>query len=291
MAQNMREIKRRIRSFDKNRQITKAMKMVAASKLRRAQQQAEAARPYAEKLRDVIVHLANGTSNVNHPMLASRPVRKAGYLVITSDRGLAGGYNSNLLRKLTQTLDQRHDNNDEYVIFVIGRKGLEYLQRRKYPVIDYVTGLGDSPTFAGIKEIARQAVQFYAEERFDELYLVYNKFVSAVNQHPEEKRLLPLAAEELAQSQEGTALSTMIEFEPSEEEVLQVILPRYAETLIYSALLEAKASEFAMRMAAMTNATDNATEMIDNLTLQYNRARQAAITQEIAEIVGGANAL
>lgn len=289
MAESMRDIKRSIRSKENTRQITKAMKMVAAAKLRQAQERAEASRPYAAKLREVIINLAQGTNDVSHPMLVSRPVKKTGYLIITSDRGLAGGYNSNLLRLLVQTVQKRHQSNDEFVIFVIGRKGAEYLNRRGLPVISEVTGLGDSPSFADIKNIASEAVRFYAEEQFDELYLVYNEFINAVSQRPIEKRLLPLASDEFAEDQSFT--KTEYEYEPSQEEVLAEILPRYAETLIYSALMDGKASEFAARMTAMSNATDNATELIEQLTLQFNRARQAAITQEIAEIVGGAAAL
>lgn len=283
---NMRDIKTRIRSVENTRKITKAMKMVAASKLRRAQEQAQAARPYTDKLREVIVNLAGGTTGTAHPMLVSRPVKKTGYLIITSDRGLAGGYNGNLLRLLTQTLKQRHKSNDEFVIFAIGRKATDYLNKRKYPVISSVTGLSDTPQFADVKAIASQAVNFYAEEQFDELYLLYNEFVNPVIQRPIETRLLPLANDQFAGKSSGS-----YEYEPSQEEVLAQILPRYAETLIYSALLDGKASEHASRMNAMSNATDNATEMIGNLKLQFNRARQAAITQEIAEIVGGAAAL
>lgn len=291
MAQNMREIKRRIRSLEKTQQITKAMKMVAASKLRKAQEKAEAARPYAEKLREVIAHLANGTSQVSHPMLESRSIKKTGYLVITSDRGLCGGYNSNLLRMLSQRLADHHESEDDYALFVIGQKGLEYLRKRKYPVIADITQVGDSPQFADIKKIARQAVQFYADEYYDELYIVYNEFISAVSQRPICKRLLPLSTDEFAEEKKQPAVTSLIEFEPSEEEVLEEILPRYAETLIFSAFLDGKASEFAAKMTAMSNATDNAAEMIEDLTIDFNRARQAAITQEIAEIVGGANAL
>ncbi|WP_124728489.1 ATP synthase F1 subunit gamma [Staphylospora marina] len=287
MGQSMRDIKRRIRSVENTKQITKAMKLVSAAKLRRAQDQAQAARPYAEKLREVIVNIARGTKS-DHPMLVSRPVKKTGYLVITSDRGLAGGFNANLLRMLLNTLNKRHNSTDEYVLFVIGRKGRDFLKRRGLPVIGEVTGLSDSPRYDDVKEIAKQAVSYYADEKYDELYLVYNEFISAVVQRPVEKRLLPLAGDDL---DEKSVVNTDYEFEPSQEEVLSALLPRYAETLIYSALLDSKASEHAARMTAMGNATDNASQLIDTLVLQFNRARQAAITQEIAEIVGGANAL
>jgi F-type H+-transporting ATPase subunit gamma len=285
----MRENIRRIRATENMRQITKAMKMVAAANLRRAQTKAEKARPYAEKIREVIVSIAQGTSGAKHPMLESRPVRKTGYLVITSERGLAGGYNSNLLRTLLQTLNERHQSKDEYVIFAIGRKGRDFLKKRNYPVIDEVTGIPDFPTYEDVQNIAKKAVRFYSEEKYDKLYIVYNQFVNAVIQRPVDKQLLPLTNNDLQEKPRGPKMT--YEYEPSQEELLSVLLPRYAEALVYSALLDAKASEFAARMTAMSNATDNATEMIDTFTLQLNRARQAAITQEIAEIVGGASAL
>lgn len=280
-----RDIKRRIRSVQNTRQITKAMKMVAAAKLRRAQERAEAARPYAEKMYEVISSIAAGTSGVKHPMLVTREVKKTGYLVITSDRGLAGGYNGNILRMVSRTINERHKSKDEYAIFVLGRKGRDYFKKRGYPVVQEVVGLTDYPTFADIKNIAKTAVGMFAEGIFDELYLVYNEFISPIQQTPVEKRLLPLGAIE------QTETKINYDYEPSAEEVLSELLPRYAETLIFSALLEAKAGEQGARMTAMGSATDNATEMIAHLTLSYNRARQAAITQEISEIVGGANAL
>jgi F-type H+-transporting ATPase subunit gamma len=286
--QNERDIKRRIGSFKNMRQITKAMEMVAAAKLRRSQEAAESSRPYVEKLREVITSVASATQDVQHPMLISRPVKKTAYLVMTSDRGLAGGFNSNLLRFLVRTLDERHTGPDEYGIFVVGRKGRDFLKRRKFPIIEEVTGLPDSPEFSDIKTIAARAVDQYAAETFDELYLVYNEFINPVTQRPVEKRLLPLT--DLDQG-ESSGATTFYEYEPSAEEVLSILLPRYAETLVYSALLESKASEFGARMSAMSSATDNASDMIDSLTLQYNRARQASITQELSEIVAGANAL
>jgi F-type H+-transporting ATPase subunit gamma len=286
---SMRDIKTKIRSVENTRKITNAMKMVAASKLRRAQEQAQVARPYADKMHEVIVSLAAGSQGASHPMLVSRPVRKTGYLVLTSDRGLAGGYNGNLLRLLLQLLKERHRSKEEYLVFVVGRKGLDFLKRRKIPVVDQVTDLSDTPQFADVKPVASEAVNYYAEGKYDALYLLYNEFVNPVIQHPLEKRLLPLTEDAFAET--TTAATTSYEYEPSQAEVLAQILPRYAETLIYSALLNGKASEHAARMNAMANATDNAGEMIERLKLQFNRARQAAITQEIAEIVGGAAAL
>lgn len=286
--QGMREIKRRIKSVQSTKQITKAMKMVAAAKLRRAQERAEASRPYAEKMKEVIASIASGVENVDHPLLQMREVKKTGYLVITSDRGLAGGYNANILRMVSQTIKQRHQSQDEYVIFVVGRKGRDFFKKRQYPIVAEIVGLSDTPTFADVKDIAKTAVGMYTEGIFDELYLVYNEFISAISQQAEEKRLLPLT--NLEEDKNGQ-MESPFEFEPSAEAVLNVLLPRYAETLIYSAVLNAKASEHGARMTAMGSATDNAEDMIASLTLTYNRARQASITQEISEIVGGANAL
>ncbi|MFG0213293.1 ATP synthase F1 subunit gamma [Brevibacillus porteri] len=285
MAKGIREIRRSIKSKKDMRQITKAMKMVAAAKLRRNQDKAEAARPYADKIQEVIASIASGNSGSKHPMLQNRPVKKTGYIVITSDRGLAGGYNANILRKVVNTINEKHKSKDEYGIFVIGRKGRDFFSKRNYPLLEEVTGLPASPAFADIKKIAGAAVQMFENEQIDELYLCYNKFQSAISQIPTVKQLLPLEAPE-----SNNARELNYEYEPSSEEVLADLLPKYAETLVYSALLEAKASEEGSRMTAMGSATDNATDMINRLTLSYNRARQAAITQEISEIVAGANA-
>ncbi|MED1916000.1 ATP synthase F1 subunit gamma [Bacillus thuringiensis] len=285
MAKGIREIRRSIKSKKDMRQITKAMKMVAAAKLRRNQDKAEAARPYADKIQEVIASIASGNSASKHPMLQNRPVKKTGYIVITSDRGLAGGYNANILRKVVTTINEKHKSKDEYGIFVIGRKGRDFFSKRNYPLLEEVTGLPASPAFADIKKIAGAAVQMFENEQIDQLYLCYNKFQSAISQIPTVKQLLPLEAPE-----SNNARELNYEYEPSSEEVLADLLPKYAETLVYSALLEAKASEEGSRMTAMGSATDNATDMINRLTLSYNRARQAAITQEISEIVAGANA-
>lgn len=285
MAKGMREIKREIKSKQNTRQITKAMEMVAASKLRKAQEAAVSARPYADKLLEVVSNIASGTKGVSHPMLEARPIKKTGYLVITSDRGLAGGYNANVLRAVTQQIKENHKSTDEYVIYVIGRKGRDYFRRRNMPILDEVIGLSDSPSFGDIKSIASSAVGKFSEGAYDELYIYYNRFVNALTQIPTATRLLPLD-----NVSSNSAPVSSYEYEPSPEGVLEVLLPKYAETLIYSAVLDGKASEFGARMTAMGSATKNATKMINNLTLTYNRARQAAITQEITEIVAGANA-
>ncbi|MBB5355434.1 MULTISPECIES: F0F1 ATP synthase subunit gamma [Anoxybacillus] len=285
MGASLRDIKARINTTKKTSQITKAMEMVSASKLNRAEHNARSFTPYMEKIQEVVASVALGSNDASHPMLVKRPVRKTGYLVITSDRGLAGAYNSNVLRTVFQTIQERHRSAEEYAIIAIGRVGLNFFKRRNIPVALHITGLPDQPTFADIKEIANKTVNMFADGTFDELYMFYNHFVSAIQQDVTEKKLLPLT--DLASDKKLTTY----EFEPSQEEILEVLLPQYAESLIYGALLDAKASEHAARMTAMKNATDNAKELIRTLTLSYNRARQAAITQEITEIVAGANAL
>ncbi|NOU71458.1 ATP synthase F1 subunit gamma [Paenibacillus sp. LMG 31458] len=283
MAKGMREIKRQIKSTQNTKQITRAMEMVSAANLRRAQRSAEAARPYSDKLKEVVQSIAAGSKGIKHPMLQSREVKKTGYLVITSDRGLAGGYNANVLRKVMTEIRENHKSTAEYSIFVIGRKGSNFFRKRNMPVVEEVTGVPDSPKFADIKPVATAAVKNFENGTYDQLFLVYNQFKNAITQIPTMIRLLPM--EEVT----GVAAASY-EYEPSPEGVLEVLLPKYAETLIYSAVLEGKASEFGARMTAMNSATKNATKMISGYTLAYNRARQASITQEISEIVAGANA-
>ncbi|MEX3745289.1 MULTISPECIES: ATP synthase F1 subunit gamma [Lysinibacillus] len=282
---NLREIKGRITSTKSTKQITKAMQMVSSSKLRRAEQNAKAYVPYMEKIQDVVGAIASGTKDSGHPMLTARPVKKTAYLVIGSDRGLAGAYNSSILRQVQRTIDERHKSKDEYVILAVGRVVRDYFVKRDHNVISDVVGLPDQPSFADIKEVARKAVGMFTDGTYDELYMYYNHFVSAIASEVTEKKLLPLT--DLAPASSNASY----EFEPSGEAILEVLLPQYAESLVYGALLDGKASEHASRMTAMKNATDNASDLISDLSLQYNRARQAAITQEITEIVGGAAAL
>ncbi len=282
---SLREIKGRITATKKTMQITKAMQMVAAAKLNRAQTNAQSFQPYVEKIREVVSSIAQAGAEASHPMLEERPVKKTGYIVITSDSGLAGGYNSSLVRSLLTTIDKRHKSKDEYAIVVIGRIGRDLFKSRKLPVIEAVTGLPDQPEFNDIKVIAKKTVDMFADETFDELYIWYNHFVSPITQRVTEAKVLPLT------DIEETGPTNTYEYEPSEQAILERLLPQYAESLIYGALLDAKASEFGARMTAMSAATDNASELINELTLSFNRARQAAITQEITEIVGGAAAL
>ncbi|MGG0185044.1 ATP synthase F1 subunit gamma [Bacillus rhizoplanae] len=282
---SLRDIKAKINSTKKTSQITKAMQMVSASKLNRAEQNAKSFVPYMNKIQEVVADIAQG-SGVNHPMLTARPVKRTGYIVITSDRGLAGGYNSNVLRAVSNVVKERHNMDaNQYAIIVLGRLGRDYLKRRGFNIIDEVIGLSDQPVFADIKDIASRAISMFTDGAYDELYIYYNHYVSKISQEVTEKKILPLT------DVTSEKAKTSYEFEPSEEDILKVLLPQYAESLVYGALLDGKASEHAARMTAMKSATDNAMEVIDTLTLSFNRARQAAITQEITEIVGGAAAL
>lgn len=282
---SLREIETRINSTKKTSQITKAMQMVAAAKLNRAEMNAKAFVPYMEKIQEVTQSIAAGSNEVEHPMLLSRPVKRTGYLVITGDRGLCGPYNSNVLRKVYNTIQEKHQSNDEFVIIAIGKMGREFFQNRGMNVILEMHGLPDQPSFTNIAEITSKAVGMFSDGTFDELYMFYNHFVSAMTQEVTKTKVLPLT--NLDESQQVNSY----EYEPSAEEILEILLPQYAESLIYGALLDAKASEHAATMTAMKSATDNAMDIIDDLTLQFNRARQAAITQEITEIIGGVAAL
>lgn len=266
-------------------QITKAMQVVSAAKMNRAEMNAKSFVPYMEKIQEVTASIAMGSKDVSHPMLMNRPVKKIGYLVITSDRGLAGAFNSNVIRQVYQTIQKRHKSNDEYAIIAIGRMGRDFFKKRGMNVILDIVAVADQPEFAEIKDITSKAVGMFADETFDELYMYYNHYVSVIQQEVTEKKLLPLT------DISSSAKLTSYEYEPSAEEILEVLLPQYAESLIYGAVLDSKASEHSARMTAMKSATDNAAELINSLSLSYNRARQAAITQEITEIVGGASAL
>ncbi|MGY0691230.1 ATP synthase F1 subunit gamma [Virgibacillus sp. FSP13] len=283
---SLKEIKGRIDSTKKMKQITKAMEMVSASKLNRAEENAKSFVPYSEKMQEVVGSIARNNTDAEHPMLEQRDVKKTGYLVITSDRGLAGAYNSSVLRNVYQTIMDRHSSSDEYAVIVIGRVGYEFFKHRDIPITKSILGLADQPNFADIKELASETVQLYLDEEVDELNMYYNHYVSAISQQVTSNKLLPLTDLEA-----GTASTSQYEYEPNQEDILEVLLPQYAESLIYGALLDGKASEHAARMTAMRSASDNANDIIDDLSLSYNRARQAAITQEITEIISGVAAL
>lgn len=289
MPQNARDIKRQINSRKKTAQITKAMEMVSAAKLRRVQEAVQLSKPYLAKMVQMLEGISQSARWVKHPLLAQRPVRRTGYLVITADRGLAGPYNAQVIRQ--SLFEFRGKDKSTYTIYAVGRRGRDFFKRQGYPLGGEVTGLPDSPTYGAIGPLAEQIVEAYAAEEFDELYLVYNEFINAVTQQSVTKKVLPLADVTSHAGGESNGATAQYLFEPDAETVFEQLLPRYAETLVYQAVLDAKASEHGARMTAMGNATKNAMEMIDSLSLALNRARQAAITTQIVEIVGGAEAL
>lgn len=284
----VREFKRRIRSVKNTQQITKAMKMVSAAKLRRAQEAAESSRPYNETLQGTLARLAAVSFDVRHPLLAKREdVRKVGYIVVTADRGLCGGYNTNIIRAANQAIaeDERKIENG---IIAVGRKARDFYRKRTGLDAEFVN-LGDNISYADAREIAQYVINAYENEELDEVYLVYARFINVLRQVPTVTKILPLEPPSEAEGKEGHQVDYI--YEPSAEDILLALLPRYIGSQIYNSMLEGKASEHGARMTAMGSATENAGEIIDNLTLVMNKVRQAAITDEILDIVGGAEAL
>lgn len=293
---SMRQIRSRIRTAKNIQQITKAMKMVAAARLKRAQDRVQSARPYSEKMRDVMGSLggATGGGAMTHPLLETRSgePNRVGVLAITADRGLCGSYATNILKKAFEVVRPFAKENTR--LLLAGRKGQVFFRRRAYPIVGEYGINMTGATFAEAQEIARQARQLYVSGEIDVLYLVYTRFLSPLVQKPTVVQLLPITTDEVIGTAGDTADAGTTDdylFEPDAEGILGRLLPRYIDTLIYQALIESVASEHGSRMTAMSSATDNAGKMISTLTLAANRARQANITKEIAEIVGGAEAL
>jgi F-type H+-transporting ATPase subunit gamma len=280
---SLKALRKRIATVRSTQQITKAMKMVAAAKLRRAQEAAERARPYATKLGELLAAVAAGVEPEAHPLLARRGETRIDLLVVTSDRGLCGGYNANLLRATEAFVRERAGVSAG--VALVGRKGLEYYRRRSARILAHRLGILTSSPAAIAAELAGELIGRFTAEETDAVYLVYTHFRSAISQIPTIVPLLPVAAPETA------APPADYIFEPARGELLARLLPRYVEAFVTQALLEAIASEHGARMTAMDNATRNAGDMIDRLTLSMNRARQATITKELMEIVSGAEAL
>jgi F-type H+-transporting ATPase subunit gamma len=285
-----REIRRRIRSVKNIAQITRAMQMVATSRMRRAQERVLASRPYTEELRQMTGRLTRAaSSDEKQTLMIERPVRNIGIILISPDRGLCGALPSNVNRKAAQVaLEQRQaaGNGADVGFVAVGRRGRDFITRTRQPLIAEFTGLGDYPSIADTRAIARVAVDAYQDEQVDAVYLVYTQFISTLTQQPQAMRLLPVEPPPMEQGER--ARRDLYIYEPEPAEVLAALLPRYVETLVYQAILESIASEFSARMVAMKNATDNATELLDDLTLTYNKARQQAITTQILEVVAGA---
>ena len=290
----MRQIRGRIRTAKNIQQITKAMKMVAAARLKRAQDRVVAARPYANKMKEVMGSLSKaGAGNITHPLLEVRAPEKVGIVVISADRGLCGSYSTNLLKKVLETLrtagvDGGAVTPETTKLLLAGRKAQTYFRRRPYAIVGEFTLNMTNPSFAEAQEIAKQARDLYTSGEVDVIYLVYTKFLSALVQKPMSVQMLPMVAED---DLEAGGTNEDYIFEPDAETLFGNMLPRSVDTLVYQALIESVASEHGARMTAMSSATDNAGKMIAGLTLAANRARQAGITKELAEIVGGADAL
>ncbi|WP_236239930.1 F0F1 ATP synthase subunit gamma [Streptomyces sp. CC228A] len=296
MGAQLRVYKRRIKSVTATKKITKAMEMISASRIVKAQRKVAASTPYATELTRAVTAVATG-SNAKHPLTteAENPTRAA-VLLLTSDRGLAGGYSSNAIKAAGALTERLRGEGKEVDTYIVGRKGVAYYGFREMPVTDSWTGFTDNPSYADAKKVAAPLIEAIekdtAQGGVDELHIVFTEFVSMLTQTPVDNRLLPLSLSE-AEGGEGAKkeLLPLFDFEPSAEDVLDALMPRYVESRIYNALLQAAASEHAARRKAMKSATDNAGELINTYTRLANQARQAEITQEISEIVGGASAL
>ncbi|MFS5390837.1 F0F1 ATP synthase subunit gamma [Streptococcus agalactiae] len=292
MAGSLSEIKDKILSTEKTSKITSAMQMVSSAKLVKSEQAARDFQVYASKIRQITTNLLKSdlVSGSDNPMLSSRPVKKTGYIVITSDKGLVGGYNSKIFKAMMDTITDYHTENDDYAIISIGSVGSDFFKARGMNVSFELRGLEDQPSFDQVGKIIAQAVEMYKNELFDELYVCYNHHVNSLTSQVRMQQMLPIKELDAEEASEDRVI-TGFELEPNREVILEQLLPQYTESLIYGAIIDAKTAEHAAGMTAMQTATDNAKNVINDLTIQYNRARQAAITQEITEIVAGANAL
>ena len=283
-----REIKTKIKSVQNTRKVTRALEMVSASKIRKAQDRMKASRPYARAMKQVIGHLAQANSEYRHPYLVERQeVKRVGYVIVSSDRGLAGGLNNNLFRKLLGEIRGWHDKGVEVDVVTIGQKASVFFRRLQVNLVGSVTHLGDRPELSQLVGVIKVMLDGYSAGTLDRVFVAYNDFVNTMSQKPRQDQLLPLPPSESLESRHDWDYL----YEPDAQTVLDHVLTRYVESLVYQAVLENLASEHAARMVAMKSASDNATKLIGTLNLVYNKARQAAITQEISEIVGGAAAV
>ncbi len=284
MAVSLNDIKTKIASTKNTSQITNAMQMVSAAKLGRSEEAARNFQVYAQKVRKLLTDIlhGNGAGGSTNPMLISRPVKKTGYIVITSDRGLVGGYNSSILKAVMELKEEYHPDGQGFEMICIGGMGADFFKARG-------RGLADQPSFDEVRKIISKTVEMYQNELFDELYVCYNHHVNTLTSQMRVEQMLPIVDLDPNEADEDYSLT--FELETGREEILEQLLPQFAESMIYGAIIDAKTAENAAGMTAMQTATDNAKKVINDLTIQYNRARQAAITQEITEIVAGASAL
>ena len=283
-----REIKTKIKSVQNTRKVTRALEMVSASKIRKAQERMKSSRPYARLMRQVIGHIAKANSEYVHPFLAEREqVKRIGYVIVSTDRGLCGGLNSVLFRRVLVDMREWQAKGVEVDVVCVGQKATAFFRRLKVNLLGSVTHLGDKPQLEQLVGVVKVMLDAYESGKVDRVYLVYNDFVNTMTQRAAFDQLLPLPASDTAVAHHDWDYI----YEPDAQTVLEHVLTRYIESLVYQAVMENVASEHAARMVAMKAASDNATKMIDSLNLIYNKARQAAITQEISEIVGGAAAV
>lgn len=263
------------------------MELVSSSKLRKARERLQKTRPYFNTIDRTVEEIVTSTRGIQHEFLKPRDVKKTCYIVITADRGLAGGYNANAIRAAVNHMDQK----ERVSVITIGLKARDYFRKRNYDLEGEFLHISEDPSFSDAQNIGKLAIELYKQELADEVYLVYTEFVSTINHKPNLIKLLPIDGIAKKEDTDSVKAMELMEYEPSPEEVLNFLVPKYIESMIYGALVESSVSEQGARRVAMESATDNATEMIGDLELKYNRARQASITQEIAEIVGGAEAL
>jgi F-type H+-transporting ATPase subunit gamma len=283
-----KEIRTKIKSIKSTQKITKAMEMVAASKMRKAQERMRAARPYASKIRNVISHLAHAHTEYRSPGLIERELKRVGLIVISTDRGLCGGLNTNLFKTAIVAMQQWRNQGVEVDVCTVGTKAFQFFRRLKGNIVAHVSNLGDAPRFEDVLGPVKVMADAFAEERIDAIYLVYNEFVNTMSQKPKIEQLVPITS---AVQDSAPAHRWDYIYEPDPKELIELLMRRYGESVVYQALVENVACEMAARMVAMKSATDNAGALIDELQLIYNKARQASITQELAEIVGGAAAV
>jgi F-type H+-transporting ATPase subunit gamma len=282
---SMRDIKRRRNSIASTQQITKAMKLVSTVKLQKTKARAERSKPYFDKMYATVTSMLAKSGTIEHPYLKPQPSSKKAVILITSNRGLAGGYNANVIKAITGSDLKKED----IVLFTVGSKGKEYFQRREYTIAKEYNEVIENPMFSDAREICEEVLKLYTSGEVGEIYLAYTYFKNTVVHEPKLLKLLPVEVDEA--DIESARSNTLMNYEPAEEEALEIIIPKYMNSILYGALVEAVASENGARMQAMDAATSNAEDMIGSLTLQYNRARQGSITQELTEIIAGANAI
>ena len=287
-----KEIRTKIKSVQNTRKITKAMEMVAASKMRKAQDRMRRARPYADKVRNIAAHMATANPEYRHSFLIKRDIKNVGMIVVSTDKGLCGGLNTNVLRAVTTRLKEFEAAGMKIEATAIGNKGFGFLNRIGAKVVSHATGLGDTPHLDKLIGPVKVQLDAYAAGKVDAVYLAYTRFINTMKQEPVIEQLLPLSAERFAQSEnEKAAYGWDYIYEPDPQAVIDELLTRYVEALVYQAVAENMASEQSARMVAMKSASDNAKSVIGELQLTYNKARQASITKELSEIVGGAAAV